>query len=1104
MSLPLTRHRGTHRIARAFARLATLCLPLTAAPHPLPAQSSTQGAISGQMPGFSIALGDPVVTARDNGTGIVQQIRGATTGSFLMQLTPGDYTIEVEAPGLPLIRRPHVAVALGEVLDLTSDLATQSAIANLSELDPSGPNPVNVLQSEANPDSDSSGEALPSFHGLPATLNGATLDGGDQIQAFSATPLGSGSPTDPQAQDPTADGETDSSATSRTSLSSRSIRSASVPYTYAHSSIREFHLTGNTYSALYGAAPGGILTAITRSGSTHFHGSAFFTDRSSAFAATNPYAISTHYTAGLVTSAAVKPDDTRQHYGGTLGGPVARRLFFFAAAEAENRNFPAISSPQDPNFYSLTPTQTALLLNRGVTRTAIATALTYVDSLTGLTPRTSDGKVAFARLDYHTTNHLLTSVSYNFSRWNQPAGALSAPVVSRARASLGNSINNLDTLEARNIAHLSPWFSNELRIQYSHSLEYQSAQTPLPQEPAIGPNNLPPEVSIGPQGLTFGTPANLGRTAYPDERRFQLVDLISFIHGHHHIQLGADLASIHTLVSALANQQGTFRYDSASTTKGRAGGLVDFITDSTFNVHAYPNGACPSIYSSIHLSCFRSYTQSFGQQDVTFDTSQRAYYFQDDIHLTPTLTLHFGVRYDDQILPATQHPNPTLDAIFSTQASTSTFPADTNNIGPRIAVAWRPFGGRTTLHAGYGIFYGRLPGATIRSALLNTNLPTSTTRIRILPSTITNCPQVAMQGFGYPCAYLTSPAAALPATASATLFSSNFRLPEVQQASLTVEHEFPSRITAAVTFRMNMDRQLPNSVDLNIAPSTAKATYQLQGGTGQIGVMDGETFLLPLYTTRILPSVGPVTAITSSANGTYNGLTLEAHRTTRTLSFVATATASRAIDFAPNEGAIPRISTQLDPYNLRYDKGLSSLNFPYRLLVQATYHSHLETPNRPLRKLANGWTISPIFLRRSGAPYSLTLSGGPYLTGGSESLNGSGGALYLPTVGRNTLQLPPATTINLRLARTLTFHETIHLHAVAEAYNLANHVNISGVTQRAYLVGDPVSGITPLVFQNAANIAAEGVNTRPFGTYTDSGTSETRARALLVGLRLEF
>jgi hypothetical protein len=268
--------------------------------------------------------------------------------------------------------------------------------------------------------------------------------------------------------------------------------------------------------------------------------------------------------------------------------------------------------------------------------------------------------------------------------------------------------------------------------------------------------------------------------------------------------------------------------------------------------------------------------------------------------------------------------------------------------------------------------------------------------------------------------------------------------------------------------------------------------------------MDGETFLLPLYTTRILPTVGPVTAITSSANGACNALTLEAHRSTRTLSFAASLAASRAIDFAPTEGAIPRTDTQLDPYNLRYDKGLSSLNFPYRLIAQATYHSHLETPSRPLRQLASGWTLSPIFLRRSGAPYSLTLSGGPYLTGGSESLNGSGGALYLPTIGRNTLQLPPATTIDLRLARTLTVHETIHLHAVAEAYNLANHVNISGVTQRAYLVGDAVAGVIPLVFQNAANIAAEGVNTRPFGTYTDSGTSEARARALLFGLRIEF
>jgi len=59
---------------------------------------------------------------------------------------------------------------------------------------------------------------------------------------------------------------------------------------------------------------------------------------------------------------------------------------------------------------------------------------------------------------------------------------------------------------------------------------------------------------------------------------------------------------------------------------------------------------------------------------------------------------------------------------------------------------------------GYGLYYGKLPGATIRAPLLDTAMPHSVTRPRILPGTETACPQSALGvGFGYPCSFLTPP-----------------------------------------------------------------------------------------------------------------------------------------------------------------------------------------------------------------------------------------------------------------------------------------------------------------------------------------------------------
>jgi hypothetical protein len=58
-----------------------------------------------------------------------------------------------------------------------------------------------------------------------------------------------------------------------------------------------------------------------------------------------------------------------------------------------------------------------------------------------------------------------------------------------------------------------------------------------------------------------------------------------------------------------------------------------------------------------------------------------------------------------------------------------------------------------TVHLGYGVFYSHIPGATVRAALTDTALETTTTHVRIRPTTITACPQVTavQQGFGYPC-----------------------------------------------------------------------------------------------------------------------------------------------------------------------------------------------------------------------------------------------------------------------------------------------------------------------------------------------------------------
>jgi hypothetical protein len=389
---------------------------------------------------------------------------------------------------------------------------------------------------------------------------------------------------------------------------------------------------------------------------------------------------------------------------------------------------------------------------------------------------------------------------------------------------------------------------------------------------------------------------------------------------------------------------------------------------------------------------------------------------------------------------------------------------------------------------------------------VNTALASSATHVRITPKTITGCPQVANQGFGYACAYLTTPPAAVATTTSAMVFDRGFRLPAVQQGSLSVEREMAAGLVGSATYLLNLDRQLPNSVDMNIAPAAATETFQVQGGPEIPGVRDGETFALPVYAQRVDANFGPVTDITSNANASYNALVLSVRRrSVAGLEFRASWTWAKTIDFGQNSGATPRTNGQLDPFNLQYDKGLSALNYPHKLVASAVWQPRLATDRHWLRVAANGWRIAPLFTERSGRPYSFNIYGGNRLTGGRQSINGSGGAVYLPTVGRNTLRLPDATNLDLRVSRTLRVAERVRVQAVAEIFNVANHVNYSGVMQRAFLVGTANSrGVVPLMFQDATTVATEGLNVRPFGTFTEASSGEARERQVQLGMRVEF
>jgi hypothetical protein len=1134
MSLP----RRPEKLAALPASLLLLTLLLCGAAG---AQGPVDGAVRGivlDLQGRPIAGATATLRLVDAGADIAAKT--GRDGSFqFIHLAPGECVLTLSTPGATSgFAAPAslaIPVTLGETVEVEAGLRLSAQGVSL-ELSLPAQDQAGALATHAAGDQedqerdqerdqelslpgldpDRDGDGLLSAHGLDTSENALLRDGAGQTQSFNALPAGTGS--DPT---PDPDGDADSAELGNGPANGLARgRHAGAAYTFSQSAVRETRVATPGYSAQTGHGAGEVVTSISRSGTAEFHGGASFVLRSQAFAAANPLAIATSYHQGVVTSEIVKPHDLRENFGVTAGGPLRVRpdMYFFYAFDAQRRGFPAISSPADPNFYSLTPTQTALLANRGVPGAAVETALDYLSSLTGSTSRRADQTIHFGRLDWRSRGSAQPhrhapaqgsdlSLEYNRLRWNSPAGLTDAPVVARGRASIGTAAGSLDDLTLRFTARFHSRLVNQLRLGFVRDVQFEQPQTNLPQEPGIGPGGAAPEVNIAPNGLLFGTPATLSQQGYPHEQRLELADTLTLVLGHHLVEAGGEFAQIDEHIATLANAAGTFHYDS-NTAKGYAGGLVDFITDFTFNVNQLPNGGCPSITAATHDFCFRSFTQSFGETTATFPTVDWAAFAEDTWRVSPTLTVHAGLRYEYTLVPFPAAPNPALDALFGSRASSSSFPEDRNNFGPRASFAWQPRHAGWSVRGGLGMFHGRLPGATILAALTQTAEPASTVHIRISPTTETPCPQAPANGFGYPCSFLAAPGGVVAATTSAMLFDRRFRLPAIAQGNLTLERRLGRKGRVSAGYVFNLGRQLPSSVDLNIAPATGVATYQLQGGTGQPGVRDGETFQLPLYTTRVGPSFGPVTDIEANANSTSHALAVEAQATPlKTLRLSANGTWSKTLDFGPSASATPRTNNQLDPFTDGYDKGISALNYPWSLHFAAVWQPRVRNTHGVARTLANGWQIDPLVTAHSGRPYGFDLSGGTHLPGGHYSLNGTGGALYLPTVGRNTLRLPRTVTTDLRVARALRLggpDSHRQLRGSAEIFNLFNRQNVSSVSQRAYLVGTPVAGVTPLVFQNAANLAAEGLNQQPFGTPTGSATSLARERQAQFGLLLQF
>jgi hypothetical protein len=508
----------------------------------------------------------------------------------------------------------------------------------------------------------------------------------------------------------------------------------------------------------------------------------------------------------------------------------------------------------------------------------------------------------------------------------------------------------------------------------------------------------------------------------------------------------------------------------------------------TVNASGAPNG----------IPCYNSLAQGFGQSIFEFHTTDYGVFAQDDWKIFPRLTLNLGARYDYESLPTSGFAsvaNPLLP-------QTTNRPSDKNNIAPRVGFAWDPFGlSKTVLRGGFGLYYGRIPNNYVLGGLSNTGAANATNLASFAP-TASNAP------------LLPQIATSAGPNGAIQYFASNFQNPYAEQFDLAVQQDLGMKNVLSISYIGAMGRELPNYINVNLDPSKSyTATYTVAAGTnGSCGPLAcGTQYAVKTYagkqcnttpgavgcsTTQNItlnPQYTSITESLSNINSSYSGLTVDVtNRSNKWVQFDANYTWSHALDFSQNASTTPGTNNWVDPFgNQRLNYGNSNQNVKNRAVGWANINAPGIKGDGPLTYLTNGWSIKPYVQVQNGLPFSLLSSGTAVsqcgnpgcLQAASSGITGTGATAYLPFFGRNTQQYPRTIEVDLRAQKSFRFAEKYNLELFGEAFNLANHENVTGVNSTGYAISSPSTpaGLGTLTYQANFGLTSSANSNTAYG-----------------------
>ena len=779
--------------------------------------------------------------------------------------------------------------------------------------------------------------------------------------------------------------------------------------TLSQDAVQEFQINRSNYSAEFGRASGGLINIVSRSGKNLWHGSIFSFFRNQALDARNPFAFGPN-------GSPTDPPYSRLQAGFAFGGPIKRdRTFYFLSYEGlrqresrfvtfmENTTFFQPSASQAALIDALTASSIPSFVNLGnQLKGALTTSsAVYPDTVrlleanSGVFPYKSNSNTASLRLDHSlsSSNQLFGRLTFtDTDTVGGSFGGLKAPT----RAA-NYKIQDY-AIAAGDSAFFGSNRVNEFRFQFANR-DYDT----LPADP------------IGPE-ITINGFVGLGRDYFlpslRNEKRIQLLDNFTIAMGKHVVKFGGDMNVVPLDTTTEVFFGGRFIFGEAvplaSIIDSTAGAGTSGAVAAAMPSYAANLAAPVSSLQSFNFGLPIVYQQGFGDPHAKLSNTLLSGYIEDRYRAGEALTFDFGLRYDVELQPEPVH-------------------RDTNNFAPRFGFTYSPMA-KLLIRGGYGIYFspvyealgfiGRvLNGQQISQVFVPlTGLPAlgiTATSAQVWGTVKAN----GILGTRTIAPGDIAPLGLVPGITPPVLLATDTGLvnPYSQHFSLGVEREV-SGFNIGAMYLANRGLKLIRSRNVNLR----------EVGTNTYGPAFG----------AIDPGILQDNRVESSGSSIYHALTLNVtKRFRRYYQFQTSYTLSKAIDDTTDFITDLQAANQL---NLQGERSLSTFDQRQRLVVSGVFQSPIQRGMR-MGEILSGMTLAPILSLSSGHPFNLLMG---FDANGDTQANTDRPVI----AGRNTGMGPGYASFSLRLAKEINLKDDgMRIEAMADAFNLFNRVNFSGV-----------------------------------------------------------